>query len=52
LNRKIIDRLIVWSIDQGVSNHYLEVYSGNSSAIRAYEKFGFKPCLIEMKLKT
>lgn len=52
LNRKVIDRLINWSKDRGVNDHYLEVYSGNSPAIRAYEKFGFEPCLIEMKLKT
>ncbi|MBL4773848.1 MAG: GNAT family N-acetyltransferase [Alcanivoracaceae bacterium] len=52
LNKEIIDRLISWSKKQGVNDHYLEVYSGNSSAIRAYEKKGFKPCLIEMKLNT
>jgi GNAT superfamily N-acetyltransferase len=52
LNKRIINRLITWSKDQGVNDHYLEVYSGNSPAIRAYEKFGFEPCLIEMKLKT
>lgn len=52
LNKNIIDRLITWSKNQGVNDHYLEVYSGNSSAIRAYEKFGFNPCLIEMKFKT
>lgn len=52
LNQKITDRLISWSKDQGINDHYLEVYSGNSSAIRAYDKMGFKPCLIEMKLNT
>ena len=52
LNKKIFDRLISWSKNQGVNDHYLEVYSGNSSAIRAYDKMGFKPCLIEMKLNT
>lgn len=52
LNKKIIDKLFSWSKNQGVNDHYLEVYSGNSSAIRAYEKIGFKPCLIEMKLNT
>jgi GNAT superfamily N-acetyltransferase len=52
LNKKIMDRLITWSENKGINDHYLEVYSGNSSAIRAYEKLGFKPCLIEMKLKT
>jgi ribosomal protein S18 acetylase RimI-like enzyme len=52
INKKLIDRLVVWSKERGVNDHYLEVYSGNSPAIRAYEKLGFEPCLIEMKLKT
>ena len=52
LNSKLIYRLISWAQKRGVNDHYLEVYSGNSPAIRAYEKFGFEPCLIEMKLKT
>ncbi len=52
LNKTIMQKLISWSKNQGVNNHYLEVYSGNTSAIRAYEKTGFKPCLIEMKLNT
>jgi len=52
LNKKIFDRLISWNKKQGVNDHYLEVYSANSSAIRAYDKMGFKPCLIEMKLNT
>lgn len=52
LNKKIMDKLIYWSKTQGVNDHYLEAYSGNSPAIRAYEKAGFKPCLIEMKLNT
>ena len=50
INRRIIDMLIAWSKKQGVSDYYLDVYSGNTSAIRAYEKIGFEPCIIEMKL--
>lgn len=51
LNKEIMNKLIAWAQNKGISNHYLEVYSGNNPAIRAYEKTGFKPCLIEMKLK-
>ena len=52
LNQKIMQKLIQWSKSQGIKNHYLEVYSGNEPAIRAYGKVGFEPCLIEMKLNT
>jgi len=42
--------LTQWSRDKGAEALYLDVYSQNSSAIRAYEKVGFAPCLVEMKL--
>ena len=50
INKRIVEMLIAWSQTQGVSDYYLDVYSGNASAIRAYEKIGFEPCIIEMKL--
>ena len=50
INKHIIDRLITWSKSKGAKDFYLDVYSQNTSAIRAYEKVGFKPCLVEMKL--
>lgn len=50
INKRIINTLIAWSQTQGVSDYYLDVYSGNTSAIRAYEKMGFEPSMIEMKL--
>jgi len=46
----LIEKLTQWSKEQGVEDFYLDVYSDNNSAIRAYEKLGFKPCLVEMKL--
>lgn len=52
LNQKIMTKLIVWSKNKGVNDYYLDVYSDNSSAIRAYEKIGFKFSMIEMKLNT
>ena len=52
LNQQIIKKLISWSKNKGVNDHYLDVYSDNASAIRAYEKIGFKACMIEMKLNS
>ena len=52
INGEIVDILIAWSHAQGVKDYYLDVYAGNASAIRAYEKIGFQPCLVEMKLST
>jgi GNAT superfamily N-acetyltransferase len=50
VNKRIIDMLIAWSQTQGVCDYYLDVYSANASAIKAYEKIGFEPCILEMKL--
>lgn len=52
INKDIIDMLVSWSKKQGVSDFYLDVYAQNTAAIRAYEKCGFKPCLLEMALHT
>jgi len=50
INKMIIKQLMAWSTAQGVNDFSLEVYAGNNSAIRAYEKLGFEPSIIEMKL--
>jgi GNAT superfamily N-acetyltransferase len=50
LNQRIMDKLIAWGREQGLCDFYLDVYAGNQSAIKAYEKSGFKPSMIEMKL--
>ena len=50
LNQKIMDRLIEWSQINRVNDFYLNVYFQNEAAIKAYEKAGFEPCLVEMKL--
>ena len=50
INKLIIENLIKWSKDQGVSDLYLDVYDGNDSAIKAYEKVGFVKSLVEMKI--
>lgn len=48
--QRILDELRDWSYGRGVRDFYLEAYSDNTSAIRAYEKYGFRRNLIEMKL--
>ncbi|WP_445359639.1 GNAT family N-acetyltransferase [Microbulbifer sp. ANSA005] len=50
INSKLIEKLITWGKKNGVQDFYLDVYSQNSSAIKAYEKVGFQPSLMEMKL--
>jgi GNAT superfamily N-acetyltransferase len=50
INKMIIDSLISWSRGRGVNDIYLDVYAENQAAIRAYEKVGFAPLLVEMKL--
>jgi GNAT superfamily N-acetyltransferase len=50
INKMIIESLISWSRDKGVHDFYLDVYTENRAAIRAYEKVGFAPVLVEMKL--
>jgi len=50
INSILIEKLIEWSKLKGVNTLYLDVYSENQSAIKAYEKVGFKSSLVEMKL--
>jgi len=50
LNAKIMDKLIDWSRNKGAVDFYLDVYADNIPAIKAYEKVGFAPSLLEMKL--
>jgi len=50
VNKSILERLIQWSTNQGISDCYLDVYSDNEAAIRAYQKAGFVNSMIEMKL--
>ena len=48
--QRIIEELLVWSRGEGVTDFFLDVYTGNESAVRAYEKFGFRTHMLEMKL--
>jgi len=49
INKLIMDALKDWAILQGLSEFRLEVYYGNVSATKAYEKFGFKSHMVEMR---
>ncbi len=51
-NQLIVDRLIAWSHKRGINEIRLDVYDVNNSAIKAYEKAGFKKHLINMRLNT
>jgi RimJ/RimL family protein N-acetyltransferase len=50
INARIMDALKDWALSKGLSEIRLTVYEDNLAAIRAYEKYGFKKHLIEMRL--
>lgn len=52
INKVITDELISWSKSRGISEIRLEVYAQNESAIKAYEKAGFEPHILTMRLKA
>jgi RimJ/RimL family protein N-acetyltransferase len=49
-NKLIMDALIQWCKDRNIHEIRLDVYDVNHSAIKAYEKSGFKKHLITMRL--
>ncbi|MGB3077576.1 MAG: GNAT family N-acetyltransferase, partial [Saprospiraceae bacterium] len=51
VNSLILDALKKWTINRGISEMRLEVYDDNLSAIKAYEKAGFKKHMIEMRME-
>lgn len=51
INQSIVERLIEWSKERGISEIRLEVYDQNESAVKAYEKVGFEPLILTMRLK-
>lgn len=48
--QNLIDDLKLWAKSKNILEIRLEVYSDNTSAIKAYEKNGFKKHMVEMKL--
>lgn len=51
INGLIIEALIEWGKTQGVNTCMLTVYPDNPGAIKAYEKLGFAPSVLEMRLR-
>jgi GNAT superfamily N-acetyltransferase len=49
INQGLTEALIGWAKSKGLSEIRLDVYAENASAIRAYEKSGFKKHMIEMR---
>lgn len=52
INQLILDALLAWAKKRNLSEIRLKVYSENASAIRAYEKAGFEPHLLEMRMEV
>jgi GNAT superfamily N-acetyltransferase len=50
VNGKIVDALKTWCRVRQITELRLEVYSGNRTAIRAYQKQGFAEHMLEMRL--
>jgi GNAT superfamily N-acetyltransferase len=49
---KIIDALMAWATQKGLTEIQLDVYAENESAVKAYRKRGFKPDLLTLRLNT
>ena len=50
LNQEIVRALVQWCDERGIHEIKLDVYPANKAAIRAYEKMGFYPHMINMRL--
>ncbi len=50
INAKILDVLKDWAYKRGLDEIRLTVYDENIPALKAYEKYGFKKHIIEMRL--
>lgn len=51
INQLVLDQLLKWTKSKGISEVRLDVYDQNESAVKAYEKAGFEPLLLTMRLK-
>ena len=49
VNQAIIAALIEWARSKNLTEIRLEVYAGNTPAVKAYEKAGFTKNLVEMR---
>lgn len=52
VNGQIINYLMEWSKERNIAEIVLDVYAENESALKAYEKIGFQPDMLSMRLNT
>lgn len=52
INRKVVEALKAWCLENNLNEIRLKVYFENESAIKAYEKAGFQSHMIEMRLRN
>ena len=50
ISQKIIEQLKLWAKSKGINELRLDVYEDNHKAVSAYERFGFKKHLVEMRI--
>lgn len=50
VNKMILEHLFSWAQENDLPEIHLSVYPTNQPALRAYEKVGFEPYLVEMRL--
>jgi len=51
VNKMVLQHLTQWAQSKNIHEMRLEVYHGNEPAIKSYEKFGFSPLLLEMRME-
>ncbi len=51
VNQKILQSLVNWAKEQGLTEVRLDVYDENMIAKKSYTKAGFKPILLEMRME-
>ena len=51
INKLILQKLINWAKNRNISEVRLQVYDENTIAKNAYQKTGFKPNLLEMRME-
>ena len=51
VSQKIIGRLKLWAKSKNLNELRLDVYEDNNKAVFAYEKFGFRKHMVEMRME-
>ena len=50
VNQRVLEHLFAWARANDLPEIHLTVYPDNAPAIRAYEKVGFEPYILEMRM--